>query len=403
MHDGEITKDETWAAATPHVISGGLNVVATLTVEPCAQITIAPDVTVTFGLKGTLVANGTAQTPITVGARDAGKPWAQLRAIGGAMHLAYVTFSDGGNPPSNTVPTRFGAIYTQKGSDASAPENGLFVDHVTVKGSRSNGLMLEASAGFAAGSTTLTVSGSAAFPVRIAQNVIGTVPLGGSFSGNAPDEIVVEGRDSSVINTDQTIHVLPGGIPYRIGADDTNGDLMVSKGSLPAALLTIEAGVTLKFKQGGSLIVEQFIQDAPATGALNAVGNSSAMIHFVSAQATPAPGDWVGVVLNSQLDSRTSIQFASIEFAGAITGTIGDSCETGNAQAGIIFNHGQPSGTQVFGNSTIVSSAKHGIWRGWTGDPVELMTTNTFTSVPGCKETYPVPSMGQCPMPSPCP
>ncbi len=54
-------------------------------------------------------------------------------------------------------------------------------------------------------------------------------------------------------------------------------------------------------------------------------------------------------------------------------------------------------------NTTIDSSAGEGIVRGWTGDPVELLATNTFTNIARCNQTFPKPSMGVCPAPAPCP
>lgn len=54
------------------------------------------------------------------------------------------------------------------------------------------------------------------------------------------------------------------------------------------ALLTIEAGVTLRFKREGKLEVEHFVGDAPASGALVAMGTQHDPITLTSAKPSPA-------------------------------------------------------------------------------------------------------------------
>ncbi|MBX3230285.1 MAG: hypothetical protein KIT84_03875 [Labilithrix sp.] len=41
--------------------------------------------------------------------------------------------------------------------------------------------------------------------------------------------------------------------------------------------------------------------------------------------------------------------------------------------------------------------------RGWTGEAVDFLATNTFVGVSRCWQTFPRPAAGSCPDPPPCP
>jgi hypothetical protein len=59
------------------------------------------------------------------------------------------------------------------------------------------------------------------------------------------------------------------------------------------------------------------------------------------------------------------------------------------------------------GPVTIDSSAAHGVDRGFRSDTKtpDFLSTNTFTNIARCKETYPRDVSGTCPAPAmvPCP
>lgn len=71
-------------------------------------------------------------------------------------------------------------------------------------------------------------------------------------------------------------------------------------------------------------------------------------------------------------------------------------------EGAILIVGGQPA-TAFVTDTNIDSSAGDGIVRGWTGELVDLLPTNTFTNVARCNQTYPKPSAGSCPDPAPCP
>ena len=115
-------------------------------------------------------------------------------------------------------------------------------------------------------------------------------------------------------------YTLPAAQPASVhvgGAIDTdttwtfaNSPYVVDSGITVSngVLLTIEAGVEVRFSNGGSLIVY---------GALSAIGTAAQPITFTTANPTPQPGQWAGIFFkDSSDDSRDRIEHASIRYAG---------------------------------------------------------------------------------------
>jgi hypothetical protein len=173
-------------------------------------------------------------------------------------------------------------------------------------------------------------------------------------------------------------------------------------------VLTIEAGVVLKFgKVSSGLFIERAMTTNAARGALRVLGTLDKHVTFTSNEATPAPGDWTGIHFRGLPDARNKIDYAVVEYAGGDTGTRGFSCGTpvspdpsSNEAAIAIF--GQPASAFVT-NTLLSKSAANGIERAWTGTPLDLEPSNTFSEVRWCKQTYPRPQTGTCPDPPPCP
>jgi hypothetical protein len=336
-----------------------------------------------------------------------GQPFAQIRGAGGSMLFTYTTI-EGGGDPLNTLPSLAGMIRLQ-GIDNSQPTQGLLsVDHVIVKDSDSNGIVLQDGAGFSQDSTALTVTGSALAPVNMWSRAVGTLPSG-SYTGNGLDEIVLlaSGGNESIAET-TTMH--NRGVPYRVGIDITFGFLRIGPPIAHPALtlLTIEPGVHLRFKKGGILWVDFGASDNLALGAMHAVGTANDPIVFTSAESPPAAGDWLGIYYGQVPNPSNRVDHAHVEYAGGLSGSGGSACPKPpvappNDAAIRIF--GPPPG-QFVTNTTILASGRHGIDRGWRADNfTEFLATNTFTSVPFCKQTYPKDVHGACPPPAmvPCP
>jgi hypothetical protein len=404
-HQGNtITSNETWtAAASPHVIVDSIAISATLTIEPCAEVVLGSIKSLAVNPTGKLVAEGRAGQPIKFRASDPTKPFAQLYASGGGtLRLAYVDIENGG-APQNAPLEGTGTIYAQ-GSDQTAPTQEIVsVDHVTVKGSQSNGIFLDDGAGFAANSKDLTITGAKAFPMSLSSRALSTVPSG-TYTGNKTDEILLPGGGGAdAVQEDSTMH--ERGVPYRIGNDASSGYLVVEKQTPGGfATLTIEPGVTLRFKKGGELIVETFAAQSASAGALVAVGTSAKPIVFTSASATPAAGDWIGISFNSVINAPDKINYARVEFAGGLTGSGSETCNTDPTIPDAAIRVRGFTSNAFITNTTIVNSAAHGIDRGWSNDiKTDFLPTNTFLNVAACKITYPRNTDSSCPAIPPCP
>lgn len=401
-HDEAPTVDETWtAAASPHVIDFSFSIPAgrTVTVEPCAVVQLKGAVGML--VEGKLLALGAADEPIRFERGDAATAWTSIETRKGSeVRFAYVTVEGGGNANGGR-PTQFGALDI-RGDQDIATQPIFFADHVIVKGSQSLGVWVREGGGFAPGSKDLSITGGATFPISMWGRAAGTLPSG-TYTGNTVDEILLPamgGRDD--IKEDTTFAAR--GVPYRIGGP-TGGKSLTVAGSGSVPLLTIEAGVTLRFDEDVRLDVDA--TSGAALGALRAEGTANEPILFTSAAATPAAGDWVGIVIEGTPDPRDTIAHATIAYAGGGSQISSYDCpsplNTGFSNEGAILIVGGQPGAAFVTSTTIDSSAGDGIIRGWTGAPVELLATNTFTNVARCNQTFPKPQVGACPDPAPCP
>ena len=407
---GATVKTETWTAdGSPHVLPYDTSIYETLTLEPCAEVLLAPGSTVTVSAGAKIIAEGTASKPIHIGAKEAGKPFTKIRALGGGtMRFAYVDIDGGGLPQATNV--EFAGTLELAGDSKIPTQETLFVDHVSVKGSSSNGIVARDGGGFAKGSTDLTVTGAANYPVNMWSRAVDSLPPG-AYTGNAKDEILLAATGiGEAIMEDATMH--DRGVPYHVGQFASAGTLYIGKqgGAPGVATLTIEPGVTLRMKKGGVIYVEQAGPGGtttPAQGALIAVGTSDKRIVFTSAEATPTAGDWLGIWYGRIPSATDKLDFVNIDYAGGKSTSGSNSCNvpapgTQNEAAVRIF--GIPAGGQFITNTIISNSAVHGIDRGWRADEKpDFLPTNTFNAIKGCKETFPRDLSGACPTTVPCP
>lgn len=401
--------DETWTAdESPHQIEFDTVINGTVTIDPCATVTIAAGRTVTLGPAAKIVARGEARKPITFNAR--GGAYAGIRGTGAAsLDLAYVVFHGGGDPGPRATDLA-GTI--ELSGDATRPAQPLLaVRNVIIEGSRSSGIVLSNSAGFVASSSALTVTGSAAFPVVIGARAAGTLP-NGAYSGNGLDRIALSatGGDEG-IREDVTLRAI--GVAYQVGTPSTPGTLEVGTGTgTGLATLRIDQGVALAVKKGGVISVDGTPGTAPATGALVAEGGASTPIVFTSAEASPAAGDWRGIWFGQVPAAQNRIDNAEVRFAGGASTVASASCNvvTGQQNDAAIRIFGVPT-TQFVTNTKILTSAANGVDRGWT-DPADagadassttFLPTNSFTTIARCTQTLPRFADGGCPATPACP
>lgn len=404
MHGSAISVDERWTeAGNPHLIPFDTSITAgsTVRIDPCVVVRIAPGKTVS--ITGTVEAQGTQLRPVTFERLDATKAWASLRvSAGGRLRLTRATVKGGGDPLSFTA--ALAATIDVSGDQDQPTQPSLLVDNVEILGSESQGVYLHNGGGFASGSIELKVSGAAAAPIHTWSRAAGTIPAG-QYTGNGVDHIVLtaSGLQESV---SEDVTLRDRGVPYHVGSAGSAGTLSIGKPN-GLATLTIEPGVTLKFKKGGVMYIESNSAAPTATGALIAVGTPAKPIVFTSAEATPAAGDWLGLYFGGVAAAATRLQHATVEYAGgdSVGGT--QSCPVpsfpGVPNAAIRILGGAPL-TQFITDTKILKSGKHGIDRGWRDAlKTDFLTGNTFTDVPGCKQTFPPDMNNLCPATVPCP
>ncbi len=404
-----LSGSETWASGIHHVASS-LSVPsgATLTIQACSRVDLDADVD--LGVGGTLIARGTASSPITFQATTAGTNWGSVHLTpGGTADLAYVTLTEaGGSTPVATSNYLGAAIYAQ--GTGTPPPAVLEVSHVTIENASGVGLAL-VNAAFVPGSTALTITGSGDAAAYLGADVLTDLPAG-TYTGNAKDRIALQTAffagqaNDRKITSNVTIH--DRGVPYCVGLA-SEGEIRVGNPAGPAPLVTIEAGVTIGFTRGlngaGRFRVDGDTTSAgtPAEGAVAAEGTAAAPIVFDSCEPVPAAGDWVGLSFTG-VDSRTVLDHVQILHAGADSGALGV-CQTnpggatspfdGDAALQIFFSDGTPSAS-FLSNSTISQSAGNGIYRAWSVADVDFLGNNSVSGVTWCTQTVVPDGLNAC-------
>ncbi len=406
MHGATLAQADTWtAAASPHVLPTDAEISAEIMIEPCAVVLIGEGKTISVLAGGSIVAMGTASQPVTIGPKDSA-PWAAIRALdGGTLSLTYTSVISGGDP-LNSVADFAGALDLRADQNL-APAEILHADHLTIQDSASQGVYLHESGAFSAASNNLVIERSKGYPIHAWANLAGTIPSG-VYTGNGVDEILLSGSDAGQNIRSWDVTFADHGVPYHVGNSSAEGRLDVGGAPTSTATLTIDPGVTLRFKKGGVLYVDYFSGTTAATGTLIAVGTSAKPIVFTSAEPAPVAGDWLGLSFGDLPSVNDQLDFVTVEYAGGSSSSGSSSCPypaTPINDAAIRI-HGAPASAFIT-NTTISNSASNGIDRGWASDnqPDFLLDgTNAFVSVSRCTQTFPKnANNGGCPVPVPCP
>ncbi|MBI2391045.1 MAG: hypothetical protein HYV09_15745 [Deltaproteobacteria bacterium] len=112
--------------------------------------------------------------------------------------------------------------------------------------------------------------------------------------------------------------LLPGAtcaFPDKIDADvtvrsgcvaDVIHDVLIARG----ATLTLEPGVTLRFQPSA------YLEIGHQGSRLVARGTREQPIRLTSAQPSPKPGDWIGLILDDAIGEGTVLEHAIVEYAG---------------------------------------------------------------------------------------
>jgi len=400
---GAITSDQTWTPAqNPHLVSGDLTIRngATLTLEAGTRVEVAVGVEIhvgDLGEAGHLVALGTEAAPVVFTGLPSA-PWSLLLVEHpGSATLTHTRLENGGN---NVIYS--GATLGLQGDAGGTPVPVVTVDSVTVAASAGAGVWMWLDGAFAAGSAGLTVTGAGRVEPEEGYAAFGSAALlatlpEGSYTGNAHDAFRLDpGYDLT-----ENLTLRDRGVPYDVDGYTT---LRVRQAAPTAAVpvLTLEAGVALRFDPGESGLV---IGEGSARGALVAQGTPTAPVVFTSAAASPAAGDWSGIVLDTIPDPAANLlDHVRIEYGGGAVFPGGWSCQNlvdGTPDAAALAILGWQPAVSFLTNSTISASAGHGVLRGWSSDTPgpDFLSTNQIGGIAGCEQTTPPGAGGGCPAP----
>jgi len=410
-HNSDVTADETWAGdgVTHSVVSSfTIRAPATLTIQPCALVALAPgvDITVAGDTSGNrpakLLTTGTDATTAFVAFLPAttNQPWGFLHGVN-AQSLIELNFTILEQAGAGGNFSLFAAIYMSGTGSFAIPGPVLKVNHLVIDRPVGAGIYLDSGSAFTSDSDLLMVMNAPAHPLAMNMMAVGSIPpfLG---TANAYDEALVIGPSEDVF-ADLTINAnIPIHITSDVNVEDTSAShLPVTLTVLPGAELRFDPvahagdeGIRMVFGGTGN-------PGSNPVGQLIAVGTPAAPILFTSAAATKAPGDWAAVVL---LEAGASqLDYVTIEYAGAPNGFVSANCRpTGTTdQAGLLVGSADfiPS-AGILANSTIQFSAGFGIdaiWANSSPNEPDISGGNVFSNNARCAQTYNGVTPGTCP------
>lgn len=138
------------------------------------------------------------------------------------------------------------------------------------------------------------------------------------------------------------------GSPYIVTAD-----VAVRNAVAPVPVLTIQAGVTVKFNAGRSLLIGELYP-----GEIQAIGTAAQPITFTANTATPAPGFWQSIRFSSAATAASRISYATVRYGGVV-GNWGPLSIEGSSPTlqNITAQNNAHSGISVFGGSPTISGS----------------------------------------------
>src|SRR3990167_6927925 len=340
-HSSSITSDETWYAAdNPHIVTTGIHVYssATLTIEPGCLVKFDAYAALYIGYysAATLNAAGTSGNPITF-TSNVGTPapadWQGIvffnSTVDGSTIMDYCTVEYGGYDSYNSnIHCNNASPTIQNCTIQHSDEYGIYCDNYSAPTLTNN-----------------TISNNGSYPITEFCDMLDSNVTGNTGSANGTNAIEVRG---GAILSSHTWVVQGFYFNVTAATHVYNG-----------ATLTIPPGCLVKFDSGTALYIGYY-----SAATLNEVGTSVNPITFTSNEATPAPGDWGGVLFyNSTDDAATIMDYCTVEYGGA-------SSENSN----IYCNSASPT----IQNCTIRQSDGYGIYCDNYSAPT--LTNNTISS-----------------------
>ncbi len=390
QHSTSVTTNEVWTAAeSPHFVTTSIDVVADLTLEPCALVVLSRGVGMT--VDGTLTAQGELidLTPsddsddafdirpvvFTSTSDDPADNWGTLTVEPlGRVNLEVTALIHAAHP--DAAQNGGGALLVRGTNDSTVTKSVRAVLQFVLE-SGGYGVNLQVGGAFTDDSLGVLVEGAATNPVFTFLPGIGSIPEG-FYTGNGTDEILIDTR--LPIESDETFR--NRGVPYAF--DSASAYVAPANPGDPAVTLTVEAGVTVKMR--GNL----YFGDAGGTlnerqARLVAQGTAAQPITFTSAEVAPEKGDWGSLYFEAIAPTGNALEHAVIEYAGGDSQTSSYGCGALDNDGALLFVGNRPAEAFVTSTTFRHNAGETTIVSGWVSDETgpDFVTGNVFTDTAG--------------------
>ncbi len=312
---GTISTNTTWLKVnSPYLLTSTVFVegaaAPTLTIEAGVTVKIPSSMSLYIGNTGagSLVAVGTSANRITFTSTGATTPgsWEAVRLMthaGATSHLSFVTVQYGGQNTSagiyiDTSSPAIDNCTIQNNANAGVLMQGAASPALSTSTISNNATGLKILAPAAPSLTTLTLSNNTGFAMSMDSKVTLPTVSGITATGNGTNGVQVNG------NADVTTTWKNFGLVYY-----PSSYVYVTGSTTP--ILTVSAGITVKFPSGNSFIV-----GLGQPGNLQLAGTSASPITLTTSSASPAPGQWEGIRFYNLTSSASTISHTTVSYAG---------------------------------------------------------------------------------------
>jgi hypothetical protein len=299
VEGGTIAADTTWKKSdSPITVAGEIRIEGStspkLTIEPGVVVRFQDGarLTIGYGAPGSLIAQGTKESPILLTAASNKKAgaWPGIdfypQTVSGQSKLSYVTIEYGGDAAAGAV-----RLYS----------SAVLFEQVTVRDSESVGIQADSKSEFAEGSTCINAIKNGTFGITMYPDHVASIPELGTYTENKAGAVEVQGGMVERTATWGNI-----GEAYIISEE------VRVEGTLKP-VLTITEGTKIAFNKDAQLTMG-YGND----GALTVKGTQTSPVLFTSSQTTKAKGDWDGLwFYDKTTDGSTKIEWAEIAYAGS--------------------------------------------------------------------------------------
>ena len=307
QHSGTIDSDETWSEGIIHLVTNTVHVDgAILTIEPGAVILFAAGASLHFGYHSnfsgaTLIANGTAEMPITFTSA------AITKSVG---DWDYIWFGDGASSASSMqyCIVEYSGGYSETYGSIHIDGSSVAFDNSSVKFSGSYGISLSDD-GFFQSFTGNTLMENNSFPISVYGNYTHTI--GGGNTITTDKGVLVKGDDVEQENAIWLKLTCPYVLDGTFNVESTTG-----------AKLTINPGAEIRMGNSARI---QVGYHSGESGTLIADGTDGDHIKITSSapEVARTAGDWDYIAFYEGAGSNSSLSYCDISYGGGYSTSYG--------------------------------------------------------------------------------